>query len=388
MTEANGLRATVVGAGIGGLSAAIALRNAGAEVTVHEKLAELREVGSGLTLWVNAMRALGIMGVAEPVRERGSVLEAIDNVRADGRVFKSLPIAQLAQKRGHPSVSIHRAVLQETLAEALPDGVLKLSSECTSVEQDAGGATVKFADGSEEQADLVVAADGIRTTIGRELAGELPLRYSGYTCWRSAVEMDHPLLDPKRYVQLYGTKSTFGIFAIGEGRWSWYGTSFAPQGGGEGGDGARWKEEALRAFHGWPDPVQAVIETTPEAAFIRQDIFDREPIDSWVSGRVALLGDAAHATTPTLGQGGCMAIEDALVLGRSVERENDVSVAAKSYERDRVDRANGIVRQAWRHGKLYHGVNATRRLIRDRFILSAPVPIAMREVEKLMGYEA
>jgi 2-polyprenyl-6-methoxyphenol hydroxylase-like FAD-dependent oxidoreductase len=382
------LRAVVVGAGIGGLSAAIALRNAGADVTVHEKMPELHEVGSGLTLWVNAMRALEKMGVDEAVRERGAVLEAIENYRADGTQFKTLPIAQVAAKRGAPSVSIHRAILQQTLAEALPDGALRLGSECTGVEQDGDGVRLSFADGGEERADLVVAADGIRTTIGNQVFGELPLRYSGYTCWRSAVQADHPELDPKNYLQFYGTRSTFGIFAIGNGTWSWYGTRFTEQGGGDGGNGAQWKEEAQQAFEGWPEAVRAVIGETPEKVFVRQDICDRVPIESWVSGRVALLGDAAHPTTPTLGQGGCQAIESALVLGRVISEEPDVPAALRRYESERKERANGIVRQAWRHGKMYHGVNPALRVARDTVILRGPVRIAMREVDKLMGYEA
>jgi 2-polyprenyl-6-methoxyphenol hydroxylase-like FAD-dependent oxidoreductase len=386
MAEGKGLRAVVIGAGIGGLSCAIALRRAGAEVSLHEKQSELREVGSGLTLWVNAMRVLGQLEVADAIRERGAVVDRIDNYTAAGKRISGLAISKVADKHGAPSVSIHRGSLQQGLAEQLPEGTLRLSSECTGFEQDGDGVTVRFADGSEERADLLVGADGIRSQVRAQLVGEREPRYSGYTCWRSAAQLDHPLLERRIYIQLYGSRSTFGIFPIGEG-WSWYGTKFADRDQG-GADGASWKREARQAFAGWYEPVLAVIDATPDQAFVRQDIYDREPIDNWISGRVALLGDAAHATTPTLGQGGCLAIEDAGVMGRAVAQQADVPAALRRYQAERIERANGIVRQAWRHGKLYHGVNPLVRTFRDLVFLRAPQSIALREVDKLMGYEA
>jgi len=385
MTEGNGLRAVVVGAGIGGLSCAVALQRGGAEVTVHERMPELREVGSGLTLWVNAMRALQDIGVADRIAERGAAVGQIDNRTAEGKYLSTIPIREIARKHSAESVSIHRGELQQGLSAELRDGTVRLGSECTGFEQDPKGVTVRFADGSEERADMLIGADGRKSTVCSQLF-PTQSRYAGYTCWRSAVELEHPLLDRDVYIQLYGTRSTFGIFPIARG-WSWYGTQFAQMDGG-GGNGAAWKEEARRAFSGWYGAVQAVIEATPEDAFVRQDIYDRVPIDNWVSDRVAVTGDAAHATTPTLGQGACMAIEDAAVIGRAFSQGMGVQAALQRYQSERMGRANGIVNQAWRHGKLYHGVTPPLRIFRDRVFLRAPKAIVMREVDKLMGYKA
>ena len=382
-------RAIVIGAGIGGLSCAIALKRAGLEVTVHERMPELREVGSGLTLWVNAMRVLQELGVADPVRERGAIVERIDNRSPKGKYISTLPINKVAERHGAPSVSIHRGELQSALAEQLPEGILRLGSECSGFERANGGVRVRFADGSEEQADVLVGADGIRSTIRSQLFGQQEPRYAGYTCWRSAAELEHPQLEDGVYIQLYGTSSTFGVFPIGPNRWSWYGTKFTEAGRGDSGNGEVWKREALDQFASWYEAVGAVIEATPEQGFVRQDIYDREPIDTWSSGPVTLVGDAAHATTPTLGQGGCMAIEDAVVLGRAIAWElEDVPAALRRYEKERKERANGIVRQAWRHGLLYHGVDPFRRAFRDFAFLRAPERVVLREVDKLMGYEA
>jgi 2-polyprenyl-6-methoxyphenol hydroxylase-like FAD-dependent oxidoreductase len=278
-------------------------------------------------------------------------------------------------------------VLQATLAGALDDGVLQLGAKCTGFAFDGDGVRVQFDDGREERADVLVGADGIRSTIHRQLRGEPQVRYSGYFCWRSSAYLEHPQLTAGRYVQLYATNSNFGIFPIGPDRWAWYGTQVGPSVAGQGADPERWKREALDRFSDWWPPVSAVIEATPVAEMACHDISDRVPIEGWTRGPVVLLGDAAHPTTPTLGQGGCMAIEDALVLARSLEGEEDIASGLRRFEQQRVKHTSRVVRKAWRHGRIYHGVNLPLRAVRDLFILRAPERIAMREVDKLIGYE-
>ena len=382
------MRVVVVGAGIGGLSAAHALIRSGADVSVYERMPELREVGSGLTLWVNAMRALEKFGMADPVAAAGAEVHRIENRKWNGGELKALPIARVGEKYGRHSISIHRGALQTTLADALPDGVLHLGVACTGFEQNGGGVHVHFSDGREERADVLVGADGIRSAVRTQLLGAPQPRYSGYTCWRSAAHLEHPLLEPTIYTQLYGRGSNFGIFPIGDGYWSWYGTKMTPPGGSPNASGGEWKREAVAQFANWYPTVPAVIDATDESAFVRQDIYDLKPVQSWGEGRVTLLGDAAHATTPTLGQGGCMAIEDAVVLARSLTQYDDVPAALQQYAAQRRSRANGIVRSARRQGFLYHGANPIVGAVRDVFLGTAPVPIAMRVVDGLMGYEA
>jgi 2-polyprenyl-6-methoxyphenol hydroxylase-like FAD-dependent oxidoreductase len=382
------MRAIIVGGGIGGLSAAAALRSKGVDATVYERMPELREVGSGLTLWVNAMRSLEKFDAKEAIGARGAEVHSIENRRADGHAYKTLPIAEIGQKYGTHSVSIHRGELQRGLAELLPGGAVQLNAEFTGFEQDPEGVIARFSDGREDRADLLIGADGIGSQVRTQLFGKPQPRYSGYTCWRSAVQIEHPKLEPTVYTQVYGRGSNFGVFPIGEGFWSWYGTRMTDAGGGAGGNGAVWKQEALDQFKDWYEIVPAVIEATNEDGFVRQDISDLKPIDTWGEGRVFLLGDAAHATTPALGQGGCMAIEDSVVLARELSSNGDVPAALRRYNEARRDRANGIVRSARRQGYLYHGPNMFVGAVRSMTLGAAPVGIAMRVVDKLMGYEA
>jgi 2-polyprenyl-6-methoxyphenol hydroxylase-like FAD-dependent oxidoreductase len=380
-------RAIIVGAGIGGLAAANALLRAGVEASVFERMSELREVGSGLTLWVNAMRSLDKFGAKEPVRASGAEVHRIENRRWDGPSYKTLPIGVIGERYGTHSVSIHRGELQTALAKLLPAGTVALNAECTGFEQDTDGVTVRFADGREERGDVLIGADGIRSIVRTQLFGAPQPRYSGYTCWRSAAHIEHPRLEPTVYTQVYGRGSNFGVFPIGDRYWSWYGTKMTPAGGGAGGDGASWKREATEQFKDWYETVPAVIEATPEEGFVRQDIYDLKPINVWGKGRVTLLGDAAHATTPALGQGGCMAIEDAVVVARELSADGDVPAALRRYNEARRKRANGIVRNARLQGYIYHGPNALIGAARTMMIGVAPIAVAMRVVDKLMGYE-
>jgi 2-polyprenyl-6-methoxyphenol hydroxylase-like FAD-dependent oxidoreductase len=387
MNGSNRTKAIVIGAGIGGLSTAIGLRRIGMDVTVYERMPELREVGSGLTLWVNAMRALEKLGAADEIRSRGARVDEIANLTWQGKTLKTLPISRIGDKYDTPSYSIHRGELQSGLAKVLGTEHVEVGAQLTGFSQDASGVTARFADGREERGDLLVGADGINSAVRAQMVGKSEPRYSGYTCWRSAVKLEHELLPPTRYIQVYGPRSNFGVFPIGPHHWSWYATQMTPPTAAMA-VGPERKQEALEVFRDWCDPVPAVIEATDDGGVVRQDISDRRPIEEWANGRVVLVGDAAHPTTPALGQGGCMAIEDAVVLAKELCLGDDIAAGLNRFVRTRRGRANGIVRQAHRHGAFYHGRNKPLAAVRDWFLGNAPTKIAMSEVDKLMGYEA
>jgi 2-polyprenyl-6-methoxyphenol hydroxylase-like FAD-dependent oxidoreductase len=377
--------AVVIGGGIGGLTTAIGLRRVGLEVAVFERMPRLTEVGSGLTLWINAMRALRRLGIADAIGARGGRVDEIENRMADGSSLKTLPVGELARKHGQDSFGLHRAELQQGLAAELPDGTVRLASQCTGYRQDRDGVTSTFADGSEMRSEILIGADGIGSVIRKGMLGDQPPRYAGYTCWRSATAFDHPDTQPHTYIQVYGKGANFGVFPVGNGVWSWYGTGMAEPttNMSRGPDIAK---EAIAQFRDWWGPVPAVIEATPPEDVVRQDIYDRKPVDVYVDGRVALIGDAAHPTTPALGQGGCMAIEDGVAIARELSLRADIPIALRRYNEARRERTSYIVNQARLQGALYHGANAPVALAR-KLVLNGPVSVAMRIVDKLMGYE-
>ncbi|MDQ5818581.1 MAG: FAD-dependent monooxygenase, partial [Actinomycetota bacterium] len=205
----------VAGAGIGGLTAAIALRRAGFEVAVFERAAELREVGAGLLLAANAHKALGKLGLAEAVARLGTPASAAEIRSWRGEVLASIPAAELEKKVGAPSAAVHRADLQALLVREVGEGTLRLGAEVEGFEQDRSGVRVFFAGGSEEQADILVGADGLHSKIRATLFGPEKPRYAGYTAWRAVVEPREELLPWGRGFESWGRGARFGCAYIG-----------------------------------------------------------------------------------------------------------------------------------------------------------------------------
>ena len=220
----------VAGAGIGGLTAAIALRRAGFEVTVFERTAELREVGAGLLLAANAQKALGKLGLAEAISSLGTPASAAQIRSWRGEVLAGIPAAELQKKVGGPSAAVHRADLQALLVGEVGEGTLRLGAEVEGFEQDESGVRVSLAGGSEERADILVGADGLHSKVRAQLFGPEKPRYAGYTAWRAVVEPREELLPWDRGFESWGRGARFGCAHIGRGRVYWFATAKRPGG--------------------------------------------------------------------------------------------------------------------------------------------------------------
>jgi FAD-dependent urate hydroxylase len=380
----------VAGGGIGGLTAAIALRRAGFEVSVFERAAELREVGAGLLLAANAQKALKTLSLAEAVARLGTPATAGEIRSWRGKVLASIPAAELEKKIGAPSAAVHRADLQALLAREVGDGTLRLGAEVGAFEQDQSGVRVHFADGSEDSADILVGADGLRSRVRAGLFGLEEPRYAGYTAWRAVVEPDEELLPWGAGFESWGRGARFGCAHVGRGRVYWFATANAPEDEKDGPPGslAGAKARLLRLFAGWHRPVGNLVEATEEGAILRTDIYDREPLgERWGTGRVTLLGDAAHPMTPNLGQGACQAIEDAVVLARCLDEGGAIAEALRRYERLRADRTAMVVRRSRRVGVVGQLENALLCRLRDRVLTIIPQKVQLGQLEEVLGYE-
>ena len=358
------MRVIVIGSGIGGLCCAIALRKIGLEVTLYERAPELREVGAGIMIWANGMHALDALGVGESVRNIVLPARRVTLAVEDGRRLQMTADARrFEQKLGYsPFVGLmHRAELVQTLAAQLAPGVAVYGYECVGVEPRGPRVGVGFANGHTDEADLVIGADGIRSKVRQAIFGPSPLRYAGYTCWRgicprpAEIQLGDLLLWTGRGAQV-------GINTLTNDRVYWFATRNAPAGGAEANEHAA----ALELFRDWAAPLPELIASTPADRVIRGDIIDRPPSRPWSKGRVVLVGDAAHPTTPNFGQGGGMAMEDAVVLARCLVRHSDPESALAAFESERYPRTSAVTNEAWKFGKMLQWEGRASVWLRDR----------------------
>jgi 2-polyprenyl-6-methoxyphenol hydroxylase-like FAD-dependent oxidoreductase len=347
---AGGGHAVVAGAGIGGLAAAVALRRQGWDVTVLERAPDLEPAGSGLGLGPNALHALDAIGLGDEVR-RFSAVQGHGGVRRwDGRWLVRTDLGALAERFGDPQVMALRADLVGLLAGRLPESALRTGVTVTGVDPGSSEdrARVTTSEGDLD-ADLVVAADGIRSRIRATLfPGHPGPQYSGCTTWRFVAPRPDRSPSP---AETWGRGTVFGVVPLADGRVYCYGSAFAPA-------GVRHDDEAAelkRRFGGWHDPISALIGSVSPEAVLHDDVYwMAEPLPAYHHGRVAILGDAAHAMTPHLGQGACQAIEDAIVLA-SVARPGTVAGAALDlapYTAARLRRTRMVAQGSYRATRL------------------------------------
>ena len=331
------MKAIVVGAGIGGLVSAIALERAGIDVEIVETATRLGEIGAGLSLWPNAMAALGTLGLETMVAARGIELD-IGAIRSrDGRPAFLWDRSTSFEFLGGVPVMLHRAELQSALLEACSNVPLQLGAQAVSVERRPGGCRVVLGNGQTCDADLVVGADGIRSAVRKSL-DSADVRYAGLTSWRAVIDRPYPdgssmwIADGKQFLAtaLAGQRTYIsGLLRLPEGR-----NRALPD----------WGSVMRREFTGFDPVVGGAIDDIPEDGYYRDDIYYRPPARRVVWGRAVLVGDAAHPVTPDLGQGGCQAIEDAVTLGHCLQGGVDIDEALRRYESTRLPRVRMVAR--------------------------------------------
>ena len=369
MPPASNRHALVAGAGIGGLAAALALRQSGWQVTVLERAGAARELGFALLMAPNAMRALRALGVADAVAARGTISAAGELRRPDGRVLRRMDTTRLREALGEDTVCVLRPALHGALLEALGPEALRLDAQVTSYAVTDGEVVVTTSAGAQHRGQILVGADGLRSAVRGQLLGDAPLRYAGFVGWRGVAQgVDH-LLGGLSGVQYLGRGVEAGMALAAPGSVYWFLALPCPAGALDPSDPRAGLDGALTSFH---DAFRAVVAATGPDALRRDEIYDRDPATKWGEGPITLLGDAAHPMPPNAGQGAAQALEDAVVLGRCLAHATAPSRRLRRDERARMPRSAAIVELARGNARMFMIRSAPIVFARDLAIRFAP----------------
>lgn len=372
----------IIGGGIGGLTLAIALQRKGFDVTVYEQAPEIKALGAGLALAGNALLALKHVGLDEEIINASQILEQVSIKNQKGKILTATDAAVVAKKYGVPgNFTIHRADLHQILFQQLKPGTVVTGKQCIHVHQYRNEVTLQFADGVTQQAHAAIACDGIHSPIRRQLILTSTPRYAGYTCWRAVVYNPDMHFHYRETSETWGPGKRFGIVPLTNNRIYWFACINAPA------QSLKMKNYSLadlqREFQDFHEPVGMLLKHTDPQELIWGDIMDIKPINQFAFGNIVLMGDAAHATTPNMGQGACMALEDAAILASCIEAHQETSSAFQAFEQKRITRTTKIVTGSYTLGKLAQLENPLLSSIRDLVLQVTPASVAAQQIKFL-----
>lgn len=350
------MKIIIIGAGMGGLSAGIALKRIGHDVEVFEKVTGIKPVGAAISLWSNGVKCLNYLGLEKQVAALGGAMDFMAYVDgASGRPMTRFSLAPLVRQVGQRPYPVSRAALQDMLLEELGREHVRLGMALTAVEQSGDRVTACFADGSRVSGDILIGADGTHSTVRGYVLGQQPeRRYAGYVNWNGLVDISPDIAPADQWTTFVGEGKRASVMPIAGGRFYFF--FDVPLPAGLPYERAQARSVLREYFKGWAQPVRTLIDRIDPEATNRVEIHDIEPFMTWTRGRVALLGDAGHSTTPDIGQGGCAAMEDAVVLAIALQTNTlGVEDALARYQNRRNRRTADLVLRARKRCDITHG---------------------------------
>lgn len=372
------LKIGIVGAGIAGLTAGIMLRNLGFQVVVFEAAEKVRGIGAGIGLASNAMKGFELLGLENQVKEISNHLTQFQLVDSQEKIIHKTATDRIKQNYDTDNFVVHRAELHQLLVKELGTNLILTDKKIIQFEQNNENVRLYFQDGSQSDFDFVIAADGVNSTLRQSLISNSEPRYAGYWCWRSVVKWEKMQLHEG--TEVWGTKGRFGISPLTKNRIYWYACINSNL---KDGIPEFSLEELKNRFDSYFPMVRELLDLSKENELISTPIVDIKPISNFHFNRILLLGDAAHATTPNMGQGACMAIEDGAVLQEEL-RQHDWQMACSNFEKRRLARTKYIIDKSEMAGKVAQLDNPILALARNQMIRLLPDSIVHGQMKRLL----
>ena len=353
----------IIGGGIGGLTLANSFQNLGIEYQLFESASAFGDVGAGIGTSETTLEVFSKLGLKEDLMKKGSLINYAVIVDEDMNTIKRMP-------KEINSFCIHRSYLIDVISQNIDMANVSFNHRLIDIAVNENTNTLTFENGIEYEFDTVVACDGINSLIRRKLFPDIKKRYSGQTIWRGIAKCSFPEKFNKTYYEFWGHNLRFAIIPSGDNEYFWY--AVKPSKPDEHDDPTTIKEELKRLFKNFIPEVSIAIDSSPQ--FIRNDMWDLIPENRlWHYKNIVFVGDAIHATTPNLAQGGCQAIEDSYTLSLIIKKYGANQKAFEKYKNLRIKKVNMIVKQSWSYGKIAHQSNFLKK-IAVRFLFKYVLP--------------
>ena len=367
----------IIGAGIGGLTTALAFEKLNIPYHLYEKSDAINAIGAGIWLAPNALKVYEWLGILDQIKEAGNSIDRITIATADLKPLTDSKQDEAKEEYGYSTIAIHRAELQKVLSKNVPKTNISWGKGLESYTETTEEVILQFLDATTTSVNYLIAADGINSVIRKQLVPESEIRYSGQTCWRGVTNFKLPVDFNHRGLEMWGKQTRFGISKLSKDKTSWFAVvkskPFLTD------NKETLKDDLLKKYEDYTTVVKDLIANTDTSNILRNDIIDLKPIKKWYSNKVCLLGDAGHATTPNMGQGGAQAIEDAYFLAKIIAEEKTENTFAE-FQNTRYKKVSSIVNQSWLTGKVAHlGFGAS---IRNMVFRSMPKSM----IDKKMHY--
>ncbi|WP_396600980.1 FAD-dependent monooxygenase [Algibacter sp. R77976] len=367
----------IIGAGIGGLTTAIALEQKGIKTRIFEQAEQIKPVGAGIILANNAMQVYEKLGLRKEIEENGNPISSMNITKPNLKSLSKIDLTYFEQKHKTKNIAIHRGTLQQILIDKLKSTEINLNHKLASIVEKTNGYNLKFENGEQIQSSTILGADGLNSIVRQNIFPKNSIRNANQICWRGITECELPIKFRNELNEAWGKAERFGFVQIEKGKVYWYALKSFKKNKNE------FSINDLEQYFGdYNSVIKDIIKSTKKEHINIAEISDLKPTNIWFKENVCLIGDSAHATTPNMGQGACQAIEDAFVLSECLNKY-DITKAFSEYQKLRLPKAHQVVKASWLVGKMAHLKNPILIVLRNQMLRLLPSSVNRKQNEQI-----